>query len=38
MIRRAGFLTISPGFFAALGVPMLAGRDFNEGDRAEASP
>jgi ABC-type antimicrobial peptide transport system permease subunit len=24
--------TISPGFFAALGVPILAGRDFNELD------
>jgi hypothetical protein len=24
---------VSPGFFAALGVPVLAGRDFDEGDR-----
>ncbi|MEP7273234.1 MAG: ABC transporter permease, partial [Acidobacteriota bacterium] len=30
---RARFRTISPGFFAALGVPMIAGRDFNEADR-----
>src|ERR1700678_1705061 len=30
---RAMFRTISPGFFAALGVPILAGRDFNESDR-----
>jgi predicted permease len=30
---RAQFRTISPGFFAALGVPMLAGRDFNDSDR-----
>ncbi len=33
---RARFRTISPGFFAALGVPILAGRDFNEGDRRDA--
>src|SRR5271154_668181 len=25
--------TISPGFFAALGVPIVAGRDFNDNDR-----
>ena len=25
---RARFRTVSPGFFAALGVPILAGRDF----------
>jgi predicted permease len=30
---RAQFRLISPGFFAALGVPMLAGRDFNDNDR-----
>jgi putative ABC transport system permease protein len=30
---RAHFRTVSPGFFAALGVPIIAGRDFNEGDR-----
>src|SRR6185503_5947379 len=30
---RAHFRTVSPGFFAALGVPLIAGRDFNEGDR-----
>ncbi len=29
---RAHFRTISPGFFAALGVPILAGRDFNDLD------
>src|SRR5262249_3636573 len=29
---RAGIRGISPGFFAALGVPILAGRDFNELD------
>ena len=25
--------TVSPGFFASLGVPIIAGRDFNEHDR-----
>jgi predicted permease len=30
---RARFRTVSPGFFAALGVPILAGRDFDESDR-----
>jgi putative ABC transport system permease protein len=33
---RARFRTVSPGFFQALGVPILAGRDFNEGDRRDA--
>jgi putative ABC transport system permease protein len=31
--QRARFRTISPGFFAALGVPIIAGRDFNDADR-----
>jgi predicted permease len=30
---RAQLRTVSPGFFAALGVPLLAGRDFNDNDR-----
>ena len=30
---RARLRTISPGFFETLGVPIVAGRDFNEGDR-----
>jgi hypothetical protein len=29
---------ISGGFFAALGVPMIAGRDFNDSDRRGAEP
>jgi predicted permease len=33
---RARFRTVSPGFFASLGVPIMAGRDFNEADRREA--
>ncbi|HWL85924.1 MAG TPA: FtsX-like permease family protein, partial [Polyangiaceae bacterium] len=35
---RAQFRNVSPGFFAALGVPMIAGRDFNDGDRAKSEP
>jgi predicted permease len=30
---RARFRVVSPGFFAVLGVPMLAGRDFTDDDR-----
>ncbi len=33
---RARFRTVSPGFFEALGVPIVAGRDFSEADRAGA--
>ena len=32
---RGRFRTVSPGFFAALGVPIVAGRDFNDGDRRD---
>jgi ABC-type lipoprotein release transport system permease subunit len=32
---RAQFRTVSPGFFSALGVKLIAGRDFNDGDRAD---
>jgi predicted permease len=35
---RARFRTVSPGFFASLGVPLLAGRDFTEADRRDAEP
>jgi predicted permease len=35
---RARFRTVSPGFFEALGVSMVAGRDFNESDRRDAEP
>jgi len=31
-----GFNEMLPGFFAAVGVPLIAGRDFNEGDTAGA--
>ena len=32
---RARFRTVSPGFFQALGVPIVAGRDFNDDDRRD---
>ncbi|MGD0134609.1 MAG: ADOP family duplicated permease, partial [Bryobacteraceae bacterium] len=32
------FRSVSPGFFAALGVPIIAGRDFNAGDRKGSEP
>ena len=32
---RARFRTVSPGFFASLGVPIVAGRDFTEADRRD---
>jgi putative ABC transport system permease protein len=35
---RAQLRTISPGFFAALGVPIIAGRDFNELDGKDKDP
>ena len=35
---RGRFRTVSPGFFAALGVPIIAGRDFNDGDRKGGEP
>jgi len=35
---RARFRSVSPGFFAALGMPIVAGRDFNEGDRLGSEP
>jgi putative ABC transport system permease protein len=35
---RAKWRTISPGFFAALGVPILQGRDFNDLDTNSAEP
>lgn len=35
---RARFRIVSPGFFAALGVPIIAGRDFNDADRKNHEP
>jgi putative ABC transport system permease protein len=33
---RGKFRSISPGFFATLGIPLIAGRDFNDADRNDA--
>jgi predicted permease len=30
---RARFRTVSPGYFASVGVPIIAGRDFDDNDR-----
>ena len=35
---RTQFRVISPGFFSALGVPIIAGRDFNERDDQSDEP
>jgi putative ABC transport system permease protein len=35
---RGRIRVISPGFFAALGVPLIAGRDFNNADRHGSEP
>jgi predicted permease len=35
---RGQWRIVSPGFFAALGVPMIAGRDFNDLDRKDGEP
>src|SRR6202167_1899750 len=35
---RGRLRNISPGFFAALGIPIIAGRDFNDSDRRNGEP
>lgn len=35
---RARYRVVSPGFFAALGVRLLEGRDFDDHDRADSEP
>jgi predicted permease len=35
---RARLRNVTPGFFAALGVPLLAGRDFTDADRRGSEP
>jgi putative ABC transport system permease protein len=35
---HARFRTVSPGFFSALGIPIIEGRDFNELDRKDTEP
>lgn len=32
---RAKFRSVSPGFFATFGVPIITGRDFNDGDKED---
>ena len=35
---NVNFAFVTPGYFQALGVPILRGRDFSEADRAESVP
>ena len=35
---RGQYRVVSPGFFGALGVPIIAGRDFNDLDRKDSEP
>jgi putative ABC transport system permease protein len=35
---RAGFRVVSPEYFATAGIPVLRGRSFNIGDRANSQP
>jgi putative ABC transport system permease protein len=35
---RANLDVVSPGFFTTLGVPLIAGRDFNDADRDGSEP
>ena len=35
---HARFRIVSPRFFEVLGVPLLAGRDFTDGDRVGSEP
>ncbi|MCH7565725.1 MAG: ABC transporter permease [Gemmatimonadetes bacterium] len=36
--QRADLLQVSPGFFRAAGVPLVAGRDFTRQDRMDVAP
>ncbi len=34
----AGYQVVTPGYFAAMGIPITAGRDFNTSDTREGAP
>ena len=36
--REAGTVIVTPGYFAALGIPVLRGRDFRESDIESSAP
>jgi predicted permease len=35
---KARFRTVSPGYFRSVGIPIIAGRDFNEADTKSSEP
>ena len=35
---RAGYQVVTPGYFKAMGIPILTGRDFRAGDTRDAAP